>query len=233
MGIFDLFQAAPKPATPTPTPAPAATPTPTPAPTPTPGLDGKLPGTDQHPVNPLDAYAKLWDTPNADTTKPPAFTIDPTVLDKVSGGLNFTQGVAPELMQKATSGDMQALLEIMNHVGQQAYKASLNHSTTLTDKFVGARSEFDLRNIGSTVKQELTSTALQSSVPNASHPVVKQELSRIAKAMQSQNPDASPQEIADAAKQYFNTLYSAVNGPQSPTTPATPPGEVDWDNYFE
>lgn len=226
MGIFDnMFNT--KPA------APAA---PTTPPLQTPGdkaiADGKIPGTDQLPVNPMDAYAKLWDTTNTDTSAPPAFSIDPTTLDKVSGSLNFTQNVAPELMQKATSGDMTALMQIMNQVGQQAYKASISHNSTLTDKFVAARSQYDFKNIGSTVKQEMTSTALQTSVPNATHPVVKQELRRIADAMQKQNPDASPQDIADSAKKYFNELYSAVNPGQTQQEQQAATGEQDWDKYF-
>lgn len=227
MGIFDnMFNTKPAaPAAPTP---PATTP-------PAPGAapDGKMPGTDQHPVNPMDAYAKLWDTVDTDTSVAPAFSIDPATLDKVSGSLNFTQNVAPELMQKATSGDMTALMQIMNQVGQQAYKASISHNSTLTDKFVEARSKYDFKNIGSTVKQEMTSTALQTSVPNATHPVVKQELRRIADAMQKQNPDASPQEIADSAKKYFNELYSAVNPGQTQQEQQAATGEQDWDEYFK
>lgn len=226
MNIFsNMFS--PKPAAPA---ADAPAPNTPPAPGATP--DGKIPGTDQHPVNPMDAYAKLWDTTATDTSTPPAFSIDPTTLDKVSGSLNFTQNVAPELMQKATSGDMAALMQIMNQVGQQAYKASISHNSALTDKFVAARSQYDFKNIGSTVKQEMTSTALQTSVPNASHPVVKQELRRIADAMQKQNPDASPQDIADSAKKYFNELYSAVNPGQTQQEQQAATGEQDWDKYF-
>lgn len=228
MGLFDnMFST--KPATP-----PAAT-TPPAAATP-PGdkaiADGKIPGTDQQPVNPMEAYSKLWDTTNTDTSTPPAFSIDPAVLDKVSGGLNFTQGVSPELMQKATSGDIGALIEVMNQVGQQSYKAALNHSTTLTDKFVGARSEFDLKNIGSKVKQEMTSSALQTSVPNASDPIVRSELKRIATAMQAQNPDASPQEIADSAKQYFTALYNSMQPKKTQEEVQAASGEQDWDKFF-
>lgn len=228
--MFNLFGSNNKPAAPAnQNPAPAADTNPDGSPK-TP--DGKIPGTDQHPVNPMDAYSKLWDTTSTDTSTPPAFSIDSTTLDKVSGSLNFTQNVAPELMQKATSGDMAALMQIMNQVGQQAYKASISHNSALTDKFVEARSRYDFKNIGSTVKQEMTSTALQTSVPNATHPVVKAELSRIANAMQKQNPDATPQEIADSAKKYFNELYSAVNPGQTQQEQQAATGEQDWDKYF-
>ncbi len=193
--------------------------------------DGKMPGTDQLPANPLDAYAKLWDTTNQAPEAAPVFNLDPKVLDTVSGSLDFTKSVSPELLQKATTGDLQALMQVMNHVGQQSYKAALAHSTSLTDKFVDSRSKFDLKGIGAQVKSELASNAM-SSIPNYSHPAVKMEVNRIAQAMQKQNPEATPDEIATATKEYFTTVYAAIN-PSTPTQQQQDQaGEVDWDKYF-
>ena len=193
--------------------------------------EGKMAGTDQLPPNPLDAYAKLWETSSNAPEAAPNFNLDPTVLDQVSGTLDFTKSVSPELLQKATTGDMAAMMQVMNHVGQQSYKAALAHGSSLTGKFVDSRSKFDLKGIGSQVKTELAASAM-SSIPNYSHPAVKTEVNRIAQAMQKQNPDASPEEIATATKDYFTNVYAAIN-PQAPTqeqqNQAT---EVDWDKFF-
>lgn len=196
------------------------------------GPDGKMPGTNQVPVNPLDAYSKLYDNANKGTEVAPTFALEGKVLDEVSNSLDFTGSVAPELMQKALSGDGQALLQIMNHVGQQAYKTSLNHGTHLTDKFVNARSSYDLKAVGSRVKSELTNSAL-SSAPNYEHPVVRQELMRVANAMQSQNPDSTPQQIADAAKQYVTDLYSAINPVKPDAAKEKADAGTDWNEYFK
>lgn len=194
--------------------------------------DGKMPGTDQQPVNPLDAYKDLFNNTQQQANQPPSFSLDPKVLGDAASKLNFTQGVNPELLSKATSGDMNSLLEIINHVGRQSYQAAMSHGSHLTNQFVGARSSFDMGQIGGQVKSELASSQLATSVPNASHPVVKQELTRIAKQLQSQNPDAHPNEIAEAAKQYFNALHGAMNQApqQDPAKPTS--GEVDWDKWF-
>ena len=191
---------------------------------------GQMEGSKQEPVNPMDAYAKLFDnsaTPNA----PPSFNIDPKVLGEAASGMNFTQGIPQELMSKATGGDANALIEMMNLVGQQAYRQSLSHSSALTDRFVGLRSEFDLKGIDSKVTQKLTASALADS-PNYSHPVVKQEFARIANAFQTQNPDSSPAEIAKATKDYMQNLHDAMN-PATKTKEQQQASEVtDWDKYM-
>lgn len=193
--------------------------------------DGKMPGTDQLPVNPLDAYKKLWDNSNTPPEAPPAFSLDPKTLGEVSSKLNFTQSMDPELLAKATSGDTQAMMQMMNHVGQQAYQAALSHSSALTDKFVGARSEFDQKGFSSKVKSELTSSHF-SDIPNSNNPVVRAELSRIATAMQKENPDASPQEIAGAAKDYFKNIYAAMSPEPTAQEKQKTSGETNWDDFF-
>lgn len=226
MSIMDFFK--------TPEPvaagiqAPVSPPVP-PSPPTTP--DGKMPGTNQGHVNPLDAYAKVFENVNTPGDIPPSFTIDPKVLSEVSGSLNFTNNIPADLMQKATSGDANAMVQLMNHVAQQAYQASLHHSSALTDKFVNARSSFDLKSVGSKVKGELTNTAM-AAIPNYKHPAVKLQLNMIADAMSRQNPDASPQEIAKAASQYIQDLASAINPTTGNSQQSKESSGEDWSAYF-
>lgn len=197
------------------------------------GPDGKMPGSSQEPVNPLDAYAKMFEKATEGTEDtPPSFSLDPKVLGEVSSKLNFTQDVSPELMQQATAGDMNALIQVMNTVGQNAYKASLSHTSTLTDKFVGARTAHELKSVGPTVRKELTNSAL-ASTPNYNHPVVKQQLNMVAESFARQHPDATPAEIAQMAGQYIQDLAAAIN-PQATTQQQQNEreGEIDWSKYL-
>lgn len=222
MALMDMFRQAPTtPVTPAPVVVAPVTP---PAGTPNAGEGSNVQ------VNPLDAYTKLFDNTNKNTEVAPVFSLDPKVLGEVSASMDFTQGISPELMQQAQGGDTKALIQMMQHVGRQAYQSAMNHNTTLTDKFVGARSAYDLKSVGSKVKSELTSSAL-AGAPNANHPVVKQELTRIANALQAEHPDSSPQQIAEAAQKYFADMYSAMNPTEA--APAVPKGETDWGAYFK
>lgn len=167
--------------------------------------------------NPLDVYAKVFQ--NAATNsdiQAPSFSLDPKIIADVSSKMNFTQGVNPELLQKATTGDAAAMIELIQEVGRNSYRAALEHSTKLTDTHLGQRAEFDSKKLVKGVKQQLTSDALSSSDNiNLNHPVVRAELNRIAQtfAASPEYADASPQQIAQAAKKYMQDIQEAMNPP--------------------
>ena len=236
MGIMDLF----KPQTPTnPTGTPSTTPpaagTPPAAKTdlsanpPAVGPDGKMPGTDPNNQNPLDVYSKMFDTANnGSDIQAPTFKIDPKVLSEVSGKMDFTKGINGEVLQKATSGDINALLDIIKTVGQNSYRAAIEHNTALTDTFLTTRGDFEKKSLERGVKSQLTASEL-SNAPNYNHPVVKAELNRIANQFAAANPDASPQEVAKAAQKYIADLQNALN----PTTKTeSSEEEMDWSKYL-
>ena len=210
MGIMDLFKPQPTTSS-TQTTQPAGT-TPPPAKTdlsanpPAAGPDGKMPGTDPNNQNPLDVYSKMFDNANNNSDiQAPTFKIDPKVLSEVSGKMDFTKGINGEVLQKATSGDVNALLDIIKTVGQNSYRAAIEHNTALTDTFLTTRGDFEKKSLERGVKSQLTASEL-SNAPNYNHPVVKAELNRIANQFAAANPDASPQEVAKAAQKYISDL---------------------------
>lgn len=185
------------------------------------------------PVDPLAAYGKMFDNnPSNQGEAAPTLTLDPEVLNKVSGGMNFTDGAPAELMQRATNGDMQAMLELMNHVGRNAYRTSLSHSGAVVDKFVGAREAHFAKNIPGQVRDELTMNNLTGPNGGAGSPIARKQLVEIARKMAAANPDASPQDVAASAKQYVADLYNATHPSETPTNPQTA-GAVDWDKYLD
>jgi len=183
-------------------------------------------------VDPLATYSKMFDNnPDKQKEGPPSLNLDPEVLNKISSGLNFMEGVPQELMQKATNGDMQALMQMMNHVGQRAYQTSLHHSGAVVDKFVGAREAHFAKSIPTQVRDELTMNSLAGPT-RVSSPTAKKQLAEIARRMASTNPDASPQEIATSAKQYIEDLYKSINPEtQSSNQNSQNAGEFDWDKW--
>jgi hypothetical protein len=198
---------------------------------PTTGADGKMPGTDATGENPLDAYKKMFDNAASNTElTAPNFAIDPKVLGDVSSKMDFTQGVNPETLQKATTGDVNALMELIKKVGQNAYRASIEHNTALTDSHLKTRGDFESKKLSEGVNKKLTESAL-SSAPNYNHPVVKAELNRIASQFAGANPDASPQEVAKAAQQYLTDLYGALN-PNAGKKQEEQTEGMDWSKYL-
>lgn len=165
------------------------------------------------PENPFDVYTKLFETAatNSDI-QAPSFSIDPKVVAEVSGKMDFTKGINPELIQKATNGDAASMIQLIQEVGRNSYRASLEHTTKLTDTHLGQRSEFEGKKLRQGVKQELTMGAFDPATnPQLNHPVVRTELNRIASQFAAANPDATPQEIAGMAKKYFSDIYNVMN----------------------
>jgi hypothetical protein len=193
--------------------------------------DGKMPGSNETPENPLDVYSKMFENAAKNSgVQAPEFSLDPKVVNEVSSKLDFTKELPPELMEKALTGDVKALLGVIQATTQNAYKAALQHGTALTDTFVKQRSEYDKKSMQDGVRSGLTQQAL-SDAPNFNHPVIRQELNRVAEQFARANPDASPQEIAKSAKQYITDLSTALN-PKA-KTPQEEEGKMDWGKYLD
>lgn len=222
MSIMDIFKA-------TPAAAPAAPAAPA---TPPVSDANKEQAASQTPVNPLDAYAKMYEDANKSSNiQAPVFKIDPKVLGDVSKGMDFTAGIDPSMMEKALAGDAKSLLAVIQSVGQNSYSASLEHATALTDTHLGQRADFESKRISAGVKTQLTNSAL-SDAPNYSHPVVKAELNRVASMIAASNPDASPAQIAQAAQKQLQDLAAALAPQKSQEQQQADSGETDWSKYL-
>ena len=200
-------------------------------PNPTTNKDGKVPGSEGTPPNPLDIYNRMMEDANKATTNAaPEFKLDPKVLADVSGKMDFTQGIDQALIESALKGDAGALLKAMQQVGQNVYRDSLSHTAALTNTHLSARSSFDKTSTGDSVREALTSQAL-SSAPNYSHPLIKSELNRVASQIAKANPDMPPQEIAKTAQDYIQSMAKALNG--EPSKEQKDVEGTDWTEYLK
>lgn len=196
--------------------------------------DGKMPGTGVTAENPLDVYAKMFENASKNSeAQAPEFKLDPKVLDEVSSKMDFAKTVDPALLQKAQTGDASAMMQLMQSVSQNAYKAALEHSSALTGTYLNQRQTFDNDRVNAGVRQQLTHQAL-AGTPNYDHPVIKQELNAKAAQFAKANPDMPPQEIAKAAQKYINDLYSAMNPVDTTknTDGSVKEKEMDWTKYL-
>ena len=182
-------------------------------------------------VDPLAIFGKMFDnTPSTDA--PPAFTLDPAQLSTIANGQDFTQGVDPELLTKANSGDSNAMMQVMQQVSRNAYKAALSHNSRLTESFVGAREGFSSKSLGTKIRGELTVNAL-TGTPNFQNPGVRAHLINLAKTIEREHPDASPEQIAEMARESVRQLAEAVNPTQAPAGNPRAKQPTDWDNFFD
>lgn len=181
-------------------------------------------------TNPLDAYKNLQDNGDNADESAPSFSIDDEALSGVAGKLNFIKDINPELVQKATSGDAGALVALINATAQQSYRAALKHVTALTDTHLAQRETFNQKAIKSGVRENLIQQEI-STIPNASHPVVQQEIARIARDFAKRSPEASPAQIKEQAIRYFNEVHNAMSG-QSESAPKKASEVTDWESFL-
>ena len=181
-------------------------------------------------TNPLDAYKNLQDNGDNADESAPSFSIDDEALSGVAGKLNFIKDINPELVQKATSGDAGALVALINATAQQSYRAALKHVTTLTDTHLAQRETFNQKAIESGVRKSLIQQEI-STIPNASHPVVQQEIARIARDFAKRSPEATPAQIKEQAIRYFNEVHNAMSG-QSESAPKKASEVTDWESFL-
>jgi|JI8StandDraft_1071087.scaffolds.fasta_scaffold51055_3 hypothetical protein len=181
-------------------------------------------------TNPLDAYKNLQDNGDNADESAPSFSIDDEALSGVAGKLNFIKDINPELVQKATSGDAGALVALINATAQQSYRAALKHVTTLTDTHLAQRETFNQKAIKSGVRENLIQQEI-STIPNASHPVVQQEIARIARDFAKRSPEATPAQIKEQAIRYFNEVHNAMSG-QSESAPKKASEVTDWESFL-
>ena len=203
-----------------------------------PTIDPNNPDSARTHANPLDVYREILDNQNkGDSNLPPSFDIPEAELDKVVSGLDFTSNVPPELLERAVSGgDPKAFMEILALSTRQAYKTAIQHTTKLTEAQFGQRSNYDDTRMQKAVKSGLVDNSL-SSVNNYNHPVARKELNRVASDMAIQYPDKTPQQIADAARDYLQQVAAAIQNPKQalPGQHLDPTGkemEFDWGSYL-
>lgn len=183
--------------------------------------------------DPMDVYAKMFEKSAAVQQEgPPAFNLDSNTLQEVSSKMDFMKGVPQDLMERAQSGDVKALMELMQHTNRNAYAAALDHGTKLTDTYLGRRGEYDKSAVKTTVKTSLLDQAVASEA-NLKSPIVRQEIKRIAEEFAKSSPEANPHDIVQQAMNYFNDLHAAIT-PQSQPSQATTAGQVkDWDVFLQ
>jgi hypothetical protein len=196
-------------------------------------------GTGKPAASPLDTWKDLWKTPDtqgqqpADPFSQPLFNMDSAKLQEAVTKTDFTQGVPPELMQKVMQGgDPQALISLINHVGQQSLSLSMQlnqASLEQAGKTIGKRVNDTLP--GKFNEFQLNNTAPTN--PVLQDPAVAPMLKMARSQVRMMHPDKSAAEINALAEQYISDFANVVAGGKGPNTNdgGGQKGEMDWADW--
>lgn len=185
------------------------------------------------PDNPLDNFASLLSNTPTEPTANPLHTdmVLPTdELAKLAATMDFKPAITDEVKTAIQAGDTEAIATLINSSSQNAYQQAMQHMSVLFNKNLETRLQGLDSVVGNSVKQSLTNTALESNAQPV-HPLVQKELARIAGDISKANPNATPQQVADGARKYLESVAANLTSAQTSSTPNTPdnPGMVTTD----
>lgn len=205
-------------------------------------------GGDSGNVSPLDAYKDLWNNEStgkdgesgndADPLSDPSamFNIDPKSIQEAVGKINFAEAVKPEHMQAITEGGegaQQAFLESMNAVARQVFSQSMVGSAKLVEQALARAGQGIDSRIDGRLRSSQVSETVAEANPAFNHPAAKPMVQALQQQLAAKHPTASPKEISDMAKSYFNDFASSITAPEKAAKQKeTDAGQQDWDAWL-
>lgn len=190
-------------------------------------------------VDPFEMYKELFTPADpSKTPKAPAFSLSDDIVNKAASGMDFTAGIPPELKARLESGeslDGKTVLELLNHSSRNAYTKSMQHLSSLTDRFVNLHSDFSKQGLSKEVQRVLANNSI-TKIPGADNPVMRGFLEMTSNALASKYPDQTPEWVADKTKELFLTMAKTMRGQEQPepTDPKdlTQDPEFSWDGFL-
>lgn len=175
-----------------------------------------VPGNPMAPAaSPLDAYKDLWQPAETDGTQQ-SFNLDSAKVMEAAQKANFAAGVNPELVQNALKGDVNAFLQVVNSVGQQAFAQATIASSKINEQQLQQFGTKQEAMIPGLVKRNLVSNTLQEN-PLYKHEATRPLLSALEAQIASKFPNATANQITEHAQQFIAEFakVAASNQPQT------------------
>lgn len=189
------------------------------------------PGNFPTPKNELDVLADLLQNSttqqNADFR---AFSLPREKLTEAASKMNFTQNLPPEIMQGLQSGDMQAIMNAINFVGQQSYLQSMEHGMALTNQYLGDRFTHERDGINKHLKLEMQTSNVEGL--DKLHPLAQDMFRRAQQNLINKFPTATKAEIEEATWQLMGSFGNQLNRESAANPLAAKPkalDDIDWD----
>lgn len=192
------------------------------------------------PGSQLDSFKDLFTVPTDDKGQPqlptdpmagPLLAVNAEKLREAAGKMNFTAGVAPELLQKAMSGqDPQAFMDVLNTVAQGAFLQAMTVNAGVVETAFSRHSQ----RIDQALPGRIRSVQIGQSAPKhpaLSHPAAAPMVAALKSQIASTNPHLTPEQVAEKAEGYVIAMASDItthNTQQSNQNQNGSKQETDW-----
>lgn len=186
---------------------------------------------------PLAAFKDLWETAPIDPNAPaaPAAYKPPTAeeIQKATAKADFTKNITPEQLAEVTAGGEgagEALLKLLNTVGQQSLAQSTMVSAKLSEQALTAAIEAEVAKIPALVRAQTVQAHLKDTNPLFNNPAITPVIEATQERLQLKHPNATPAEITEMT-QGFITAMGEHFAPK--VTEPTGIAADDWSDYLE
>lgn len=196
-------------------------------------------------VSGLDLIGKLWETDTtadaANAGPTPVFNLTPERLTEIAMGTDFSKQLPAEMMQKALSGDTQALSALLNTSSQLSFKAGLDATTKMINSAFAQREEsFKTDVLPSLIDKRFKSQAISDANPIFNHPAAQPMMNGLKQQLLNKFPQASSQEISELAGEVLQSFADSISSggtkqsmQRQAATAAAKPTEIDWSEVFK
>ena len=192
--------------------------------------------------SPLQGFEDLWKNAPTDAKTPgsfvPQMNADMTKLMNASQLMDFSKVLSPELVQKATSGDTAAFAEVLNGFGRAVWANSAAASSKIIETALQKQADtFQKEYLPEVLRRERINNTLSDDNPLYSNPAVAPMFDMVKERLAQKFPAASPQEIANKAREYMGGFAQEFAKTQNKTytditETKTAASETDWSKFF-
>jgi len=185
--------------------------------------------------SPLAPFKSLWENAPVDPNKPadtPAYTA-PTLeeIQKAVGKADFSSNFTSEQLAAASSGGegaQEALMQLLNSVGQQSLAQATMVSSKLNEQAMSAAIAEQVAKMPDLVRAQTVQTHLKDTNPLFDSPAIKPVIAATQQQLQTKFPNATPSEITKMTQDYIVAMGESFA--PKPVV-ATGLAADDWSNY--
>lgn len=162
------------------------------------------------PENPTN-YAEIWNQnlpPEPGSSK--IFNTNQEEFGKVVGGMDFIRNAPRELMEKALGGDQQALMQLVNKVGQNAFSTAAISAREMVEHANSSQQKSIEKLVQEQVRSALASQTMSQKNQSFSDPLVAPLIQDISARLRAKFPEATPQELASKSEEMLMSLAGKI-----------------------
>ena len=187
--------------------------------------------------SPTDQFKDLWSNAGSQQgNQTPNFQLNPDQLNQVASRVNFTNGITQDHMTKVMAGGQeaaQALVEILNTVGQNVFKTNAQFTSNLTEAGYNSAQ----KTIGSTlptlVTSHLSKNELFQANPQLRNPTFAPVVEAMHAQLQSKYPGATPAEINAHMGELLKQFGTAMNPAAPQQNIPKGPDQADFSSFLQ